>query len=686
MRSAARRPGALPGLLAAMVVLAAAGWSPLEVRAATPSLTMVTDTTYDILPEEHRVAVTVRIAATSHLRDTTTRRYYTDRAYLAVLPTATNLQLTASKGTPSVSVTSRTATSAVLLLKFGSRLGAGKTTDLTLTFDIVDEGGEPDRALRISPSLVNMTAWAFGTVGVAGSTVRVRFPAGYVATIGRGPLSGSTTEPDGHVVYASEVLASPGSYVADVMADRPGVLDNLKRSTSVGSRTVILLLRSWPDDPDWRARVFDLLSRGLPALGTAIGVDWPIDPTLEVRETIVRAEGSLPGSGGNGTAAFDPSVGRLDIPYTADPTAILHGAAHSWFNASLVADRWVAEGFAALYAERAGAAIGIDVRSPAMTEAALTDLVPLNAWVVGGPNDAFGYAASLDLARSIADRAGPDALQSVWLDAADGIGAYQPVGMGGEGSSSIPERSAGPVDWRSLLDLFEEHTGASFEGLWRAWVVRPGDAKLLDARSAARSMYEQTVAGAAPWILPASIRDAMRAWRFDDATAQMQTAMEVIGQREDLVRAGLAAGLQLPDALRKAFEGTDGIQSAAAEALTEQAVIDSFETTLAGEPMDPDLVTRIGLIGKDPAAEIAAARVAFAAGDLDATVRHADAAGSIWASAEEVGRGRVVSAATIAFAVVVLLWVLVSRRRTTRRRPRRALSRTTTGRTDRPAD
>ncbi|MBI2763781.1 MAG: hypothetical protein HYX54_08550 [Chloroflexi bacterium] len=672
MRSAARRPGALPVLLVALMVLGAtaAAWSPFEVRAATAPLTMVTDTTYDILPEENRVAVTVRIAATSQLRDTTTRRYYTDRAYLAVPPRAANLRLTAGKGTPSVSVMSRTATSAILLLKFGSQLGAGKTTELTLTFDIVDEGGEPDRAFRISPSLVSMTAWAFGTDGVAGSTVRVRLPAGYVATIGRGPLSGPSTEPDGHVVYASEVIASPGAYVADVMADRPGVLDNLKRSTSVGARTVTLLLRSWPDDPAWRARVFDILSRGLPALGTAIGVDWQIDPTLEVRETIVRAEGAVSSAGSAGAAAFDPSVGRLDIPYTADPTAILHGAAHGWFNASLVVDRWVAEGFAALYAEQAGAAIGIAVRSPAMTEAALDDSVPLNAWVVGGPNDNFGHAASLELARSIAERAGPAALQAVWRDVADGIRAYRPIDPDREGSAAEPERGGGPVDWRSLLDLFEEQTGTSFEGLWRAWVVRQGDTQLLDARAAARRMYEQTVAAAAPWVLPKSIRDAMRAWRFDDATAQMRTATEVIGQRENLVRAARAAGLQLPDALRKAFEGTEGIQSAAAEALTEQAVIDSIETTLADEPTNPGPITRIGLIGKNPGVEITAARAAFAAGDLDATVRRADAARAIWTSAEEVGRGRVASAATIAFAVAAFLWVLVSRRRTIRRRPR----------------
>ena len=81
-------------------------------------------------------------------------------------------------------------------------------------------------------------------------------------------------------------------------------------------------------------------------------------------------------------------------------------------------------------------------------------------------------------------------------------------------------------------------------------------------------------------------------------------------------------------------------------------------------------MTRIGLIGTDPEGEIIAARAAFAAGDLNATVRHADTAQTLWADATDVGRNRVISGATITFGVVVLLWLLVSRLRAGRRRLR----------------
>ncbi len=669
-----RRPGiahrrvlVAAGMLLALVVVAF-GPSVAPATAAGPTVSIVATTTYDVRPTEHRVAVTVALAITSNLKDTTTRRYFVDRAYLAVIPSATNLRIASGSGKPTVAVSSRSAANLVLLVKFGAQLAAGKTTNLTLTFDIVDPGGAPDRVLRISESLIRFQAWAFGSSGVAGSSVRVRFPGDYVASVGRGPLSGPTPDPDGSMVYASGPLATPTTFAADLAADRPGVLVDGRQSVAVGARTLILLIRSWPDDPAWRTSVTDLLVRSTPAIRAEVGIDWPMGTTLEVRETIARAGGDGSPTTVEGAGAFDASLGRLDIPYTADATAILHGVAHGWFNASLVADRWAAEGFADYYAARAADAIKVEIRSPAMTVDALSRSVPLNAWVVGGADDVFGYPAALQLARNVAARAGDDVLKDVWRDAAAGIGAYQPVLPGGQGSLASPELAVGPVDWRSLLDLLEAHSDRSFDALWRAWVVRLDDAPLLDARAAARKLYDTAVAASAPWVLPRSIRDAMRAWRFDEATAQLKDVLAVIDQRGDITRAAAAAGLSPPVALRHAFEGSDGIAVAAAEAVTEQAVIDRFDDVVGGQPVDPGLVARIGLIGEDPQAEIVAARAAFAEGDLDATVNHADAARAVWAGADEIGRGRVVSGATLAFALSVLTWLAIVRRR--RRRPR----------------
>ena len=146
----ANRSPAGPIVLAAILAMVAVGFGATGVRAASPPVTLVVATTYDVVPDEHRIAVTAMITATSTLKDTVTRRFYTDRAYLVVPGSATNLRLAAATGRPSVSVSSRTAGSALLLIRFGSQLGAGKAIDLTLTFDLVDPGGVPDRTLRIS--------------------------------------------------------------------------------------------------------------------------------------------------------------------------------------------------------------------------------------------------------------------------------------------------------------------------------------------------------------------------------------------------------------------------------------------------------------------------------------------------------------------------------------------------------
>jgi len=157
-------------------------------RAATPPLTLLTAATYDVEPSAARVGVTTRIVATNHLHDTKTQRFFFTTAFLAVLPGTSGFKLTAAGAKSSVSVSSKTAGYTLLKLNFGTQLASGKSLVLTLHFDIRDAGGAPDRAVRISPSIVSFTAWAFATAGTPGSSVTVRFPAGYTVVVGRGPL------------------------------------------------------------------------------------------------------------------------------------------------------------------------------------------------------------------------------------------------------------------------------------------------------------------------------------------------------------------------------------------------------------------------------------------------------------------------------------------------------------------
>ena len=104
----------LAGLLLAIVTAAgllAAPQGVAEVRGATPDLTIVTSARYDVQPAQHRVRVTVDMTIANHLHDTSSKRFYFDRAFLSVLPDTSGFKLTwAGGGTPRAKVSKKTAT------------------------------------------------------------------------------------------------------------------------------------------------------------------------------------------------------------------------------------------------------------------------------------------------------------------------------------------------------------------------------------------------------------------------------------------------------------------------------------------------------------------------------------------------------------------------------------------------
>jgi hypothetical protein len=622
--------------------------APVPVAAARPDLTLIGATTYDVLPDEGRVAVTTRLRATNHLRDTVARRFFFRVAFLSVLPGSSNFRISGGNGSPKVTVRSESEAVTVLRIDLGANLAAGRSTSLTLTFDLRDIGGEPDRRVRISPSLVTFDAWAFATPDTPGASVDVRFPTGYNVTIGRGPLAGPEPEPEpsGHERWSSGTIATPLEFVADVDADRPTEYVETSRSVPLTNGDAEVLIRAWPDDTAWRDRVGSLIERALPILEREIGLPWPVDGPLAVHEALVRGAGGFAG-------LFDPAGRQIEIAYAAPDVVVLHELAHAWFNGRLVADRWAAEAFASYYADVAALELGLEPLAPVPPDAAV-ERIPLNAWGPSGTESAaaetYAYSASLDLARAIAQRAGPESLRHVWALAAQGIGAYR---------SDVPteEPPAGPPDWRGLLDLLEDETAEDFDDLWRTWVARPEDLTALTARLAAREAYASSVALAGEWRLSPTIRAAMRAWRFDLAGELLVAADAVHAQRVTLESSATAAGLALPDTLRTAFEGPDGPAAAAAEASVEQATLEAIIAARSAKPTEggivEQLVNGIGLLTEQPEVQLAAATAALAAGDLETAYLAAGEAEDAWSNAGSVGRSRILSTVLLLVALAL---------------------------------
>lgn len=680
----ARLPRRVASVVTAVLVAASLALAPgaaAPVSAKSPGLTLAGAAAYDVQPERHRVRVTVDLVATNRTKETVTTRYVYDRANLAVLPGTTGFRATNDGVKVGVTVVARSRTSTLLTIRLAKRLGTGRSTPIRLTFYLPDPGGSPARDVRIGDALAMFPVWAYGTRGTPGSSVTVRFPAGYDVHVAAGRLGKPKVAADGTISVTSGTLADPFGFSGYVVADRPGAFAETPLAVELGDRTANLLVRAWTDDPAWGKRVAGLLRKGLPALHDAIGVPYPRTDSIAVEEAVERSIGGNAG-------AFDPASGTIRVTYSADPGVILHEAAHLWFDGRLFADRWIVEGFATSAGERAAAALKVRGRVEELTPALAEVAIPLNAWAPAADGEgastaeAYGYAASAELARLILARTGTDGLRTVLRAAADGEAAYQPpmttaaataaspsgstgqVGRGGATATtatSDPERSPGdPTDWRGLLDLLSERAGVDASDLWRSWVARPEDLPLLDARATARTDYAALVEMAGDWHLPRSLRDALGAWRFDEAEARIAELRAVLEARDDLAVAAGVAGLGLPPNLRAAFERGEP-EAAAAEAGVERAILDQIVDARGAAAGSSGLLARIGLLGQDPATSLAAAEAAFTAGDLAAAQAGAIAAREAWAGAADLGGLRLRALAALVLVGALAIGLLSAR-------------------------
>jgi hypothetical protein len=637
--------------------------APVEVRAAGADLDFTSDARYVVQPENRRVRVTVDLHVANPSKDTTTKRFYHDHAFVQVMAGASSFSVDwAGKGSPRVRVVQRRKLDTLLRVDFAQRLYSGKSATYQLTFYLKDPGGSATRDLRVGDSLVSFPVWAFATKGTPGGTVMVVFPTGYTVKVEAGTIPPATTDATGRTVFRTGRLDKPLEFFAYLVGERPGAYADATINPSIRGTPVEVHVQSWQDDKPWAERVGSLLMAGLPVLADRIGLDWPEYPQpLTVREAVSRTTGGYAG-------LFDPSQARVEIAYYADDFVVLHEAAHSWFNGALLADRWANEAFASYYATVAAADLKRNIKDDVLTDELRKARIPLNAWgPVGSENvteEDYAYAASLALAKAIAERAGPEGLQAVWADAKAGVGAYQPAGGG------AAETVEGPPDWRGLLDLLEARTGTAFDDLWREWVARDSDLVLLDERAQARQRYAAMVSAAGDWHLPKPIRDALRSWRFSDATTLLDAAEASLAARAAVATAAEDAGLVAPATLRLAFEDDDGFDDASAEATAELDVIGRYVAAQALRPTETTPFLTLGLWGLTPEARLAEARDAFARGDLSASAAASEDVEFTWATAAGIGQSRAISIGLIVLALFMFLALVIQTARRRRRRRR----------------
>ncbi len=654
--------------------------SPARVDAAGPGLTMVGAAIYDVRPAARLIHVTVQLAATNHLSDSVIRRYTFDRIEVSVPPMASHPTATAGSKTVAVRVASRTTAQELLSVSLGAPLGAGRTSTVSLGFDLPDPGGAAGRPLRVGASLVTFPIWAYGSAGQPGSSVLVRFPAGFDVRVVSGPLGKPLTAADGTISLSTTSIADPLTFSAVVAADRPGTFVDTPVELDVAGQPATITVRSWPDDPAFGVRMAQLVRRSLPLLATEIGLPFqPAAPAISIEEALPR---SIDGY----AADYVPAEGVIQVAYTADDTVAIHELAHLWFDGSLFADRWIDDGFAIMYGNRVADALKLKPADESISPALAAAAQPLNAWsgvdaAASGQGarssadlaDRYGRAASVTLAGQLYTLVGADGLQVVWRAASGREVAYQPAGQ--IGPSAV---SPGPIDWRGLLDLIAERTGVDASSQWSSWVVTPAEAPLLAARTNARSALDAIVARAGTWTIPPSVLAALNAWQFDSVVSQLSGLGQVLDQRDRIASAAAAAGLIPPSTLETAFE-QGATSSAQVEAANEVQVIDAISTASSAQASSPSLVQDVGLIGSTPDDTLRAAATAFSVGDLTTARNDALAADAIWSQADDIGSFRIrVGIASILVSGVLLGYVIVQLRsigrfgRRARRRARTA--------------
>jgi hypothetical protein len=617
--------------------------------AAPPQALRITaDVTYEVRPRDELVRVLVNATATDLKPDPPNGRFYYTSGVMVLLGGAAHFRATAAGKAASVTVREATKLHTVVEVAFNRSIFYGESTNFSLAFDLPT--GAANSQVRVGRSVAAFPVWAMGTPDTPGGSVTISLPPDYALQVDGEALPPREERRDGGSLYRWTSIPDPVAFALFATADLATLGEDSYRdfisTARVGQVRVRITVKAWNDDPAWGRRTSEALTEALPLLGRLIGVEYLGTPRLVARETVPRTIGGYAGT-------FDTSLpnDEISIAFDADEAVTLHEAAHAWFNRALAQERWFLEGFAEYYGSLAARRLGVEPNRFRVTPRLRQAAFPLAEWSGLGVEDLrtelFAYAASLETASAIVERAGRSGVTVVFVAMREDEAAYQPKHLTGE-----PETIAGhPEDWGYLLDLLEERTGKRYGAIMRRWVVPERDRDLLGQREAARRAYAELLDETGAWEVPETTRAFINRWAFDRVTDEVEEAEEILARRDDLAEASEPLGLALPaDALQSSFE--DGnFRRAMAQAEEVDEALAAYAGARAADDGE-DLFESLGLVGADPDAQLQAAAAAFEGGEFDDAATAADAARTTWNGARETGMIRAGVAA--GGAVVVL--------------------------------
>jgi len=678
------------GTLAAIVLLGTLGLVTPGPAVAADGLTDVAATTYTLNPAAGRLDVAIDIAVANVKADTTvdvpctkqvydpvngyqsvagtcpqTTSYYVNRSFLWIEHGATRIAVTADHGGATITLSRRDVRFDVYRVGFNNVYNGG-TLQLHVTYEV--PGGAPRSA---EPTRVGRAYASFCVIanGIDGGSTRVVAPSAYTMQVDPHNGSFTTAGSGGISTWQTPTMPDPFAFWACFTGDDPAGYQKSSLASPAGRA---IELQAWPEDPVWNAAAKREIGDAVGKLETLVGRPLPGNGPIIVREVGSEELGAYAGT-------FTPSEMVARVGENLDqPGVVAHELSHSWFNDALFAARWLSEGSAG-WAE--STITGDPCTDPGAFPGAGSGAGSPNVadWKFAGPRATphdlevidYEYGASCYLVSTLAGRVGPDRMRTVLAALIDHEAAYR-------SGAIVLRRPDGPVDWRAWLDAIDElgliPAGVADLDYAQELVARfDGEAGIasLPARSKARALYHQLAVTIATWTIPEAVLRPMNEWRFDDATAAIQTeaaafdALSAAARALPEVDALNGPVRQLVAVARNLAE----LSAAAAKASEQRVAAEAVAAAETAAAAPRDLVAQVGLVGVDFGPWLADGVAAVASVDGPTAQARADQVTGALAAAPGLGAVRLGAAASI-----ILLWalglLLVRRRRGADRRAR----------------
>jgi hypothetical protein len=351
---------------------------------------------------------------------------------------------------------------------------------------------------------------------------------------------------------------------------------------------------------------------------------------------------------------------RIVISPVADDVTVIHELAHLW--TSIYSERWLAEGFAELYAEEGADHLppGL-LKNPRQPRVSPAVDLRLDEW-----GDVISVIEAAEEQIAI-ERAGYDIslrfLEALRLEVGNSVLRDVNVAIAESGK---------PADSRVYMDLVEDVSGRSVDQLFRDWVFAEDERPLLDLRRLARDRFAEletrVLVDGLPEGAMEGIREDILAWDFAAAISKLDTAESDIATYNELSQQmgqaasdASAVGLTLPPGIASDLDRWEfgKVRLALADA---GDAIKAYGGARERVKAPRGLWQRFGLLGSDPDSQLEDAEGYFADGQFQAAIDSARAAEQTIADASTVALRRVLIVAGIfaAFGLIVLAAVWAS--------------------------